>query len=69
MGYRFYRNGEGYRDPTAGLALERITREEKRRKKALQQERLKKLTDTDRRKHNDSKGISESRVSSGHPHQ
>ena len=68
MGYRFYRNGEGYRDPTAGLALERITREEKRLKKALKQERLK-LTDTDRRKHNDSKGISESRVSSGYPHQ
>ena len=68
MGYRFYRNGEGYRDPTAGLALERITSEEKRLKKALKQERLK-LTDTDRRKHNDIKGISESRISSGHPHQ
>ena len=32
---RRYRNHEGYCDPTAGQAMETITREERRRRKAL----------------------------------
>lgn len=32
---RRYRNHEGYSDPTAGQAMEHITREERRRRKAL----------------------------------
>jgi len=31
---RRYRNHEGYSDPTAGAAIENITREERRRRKA-----------------------------------
>ncbi len=32
---RRYRNHEGYSDPTAGQAMENITREERRRRRAL----------------------------------
>ena len=33
-----YRNSEGYSDPTAGQALGNITREERRRRRLLQNE-------------------------------
>ena len=40
MGYRFFRNSEGYHDPTAGLALQRISREERRKAKTRRQQHL-----------------------------